>query len=43
MRTASNAYKRSVPASQHCEQLEVYGYLAVDDGGYVRILPDANA
>jgi general secretion pathway protein D len=23
--------------------LEVYGYTAVDDGGYVRILPDANA
>jgi type II secretory pathway component GspD/PulD (secretin) len=23
--------------------LEVYGYIAVDDGGYVRILPDANA
>jgi general secretion pathway protein D len=23
--------------------LEVYGYVAVDDGGYVRILPDANA
>src|SRR5580700_11849193 len=23
--------------------LEVYGYIGVDDGGYVRILPDANA
>jgi general secretion pathway protein D len=29
--------------AQFLSVLEVYGYIAVDDGGLVRILPDANA